>query len=47
MILAVFERGLGNTLLEGVYIRVRWHLHDHGMTRYEYEGGFMHVCDNW
>jgi len=34
---------MGNALLEGVYIRLTWHLHNHDMTRHEYEGGFMHV----
>jgi len=37
----------GNTLLEGVCIRLTWHLHNHDMTYgTKYEGGFMHVYDN-
>jgi len=35
----------GNTLLEGVCIRLTWHLHNHDIC-YEYEGSFMHVCDS-
>jgi len=34
----------GNTLLEGVCIRLTWHLHNHDI---EYEVGFMHVYDNY
>jgi len=42
----IFFREKGNTLLEGVCIRLTWHLHNHDMTYYECEGSFMHVCDN-
>jgi len=36
----------GNTLLEGVCIRLTRHLHNHDMTCYEYEGSYVHVYDN-
>jgi len=35
---------LGNTLLEGVFIRLTCHLHNHDMCL-EYEVRFMHVYD--
>jgi len=39
------ERLHGNTLLEGVCIRLALHPYNHDMTHHEYEGGFMHVYD--
>jgi len=38
----IYWSNIGNTLLEGVCIRLTWHLHTHDIC-YEYEGSFMHV----
>jgi len=40
-----YIKEIGNTLLEGMCIRLTLHLHNHDMCP-EYEGGFMHVYDN-
>jgi len=45
-VIIMLREKYGNTLFEGVCIRLTIHFHNHDMTRHEYEGGCMHVYDN-